>query len=152
MKKIRIIISGLIIFVFLVVMLPVYAHAAPMMGTKAELKAFHGKWLSDRWVPEGYLIHQTLKMRCDVETNYCKMELIAEGSRSCTAANDGIPTDALLIGEGYVEIINDTIEIYVDGYCLTKPPTYTSSFPVTFTYNLADDTLTDNLGVIWYRK
>jgi hypothetical protein len=97
MKKIRTIISVLLVFSFLVVIFPVYANAAPMMRTNPDLKVFHGKWVSDRWVPEGYFIHQAMKIRCDIETNYCKLELIAEASRSCTLALD------------------------VDAYCLTPP-------------------------------
>ena len=112
---------------------------------------FHGKWISDREVPDQDPIHQTLKIRCDLETNYCKMELITEQSRTCTT-QFGEPTDALLTGEGFVEIVDQMIEIFVDAYCLSKPPTYSFSFPVTFTYNPGDDTLTDNLGTTWYSK
>jgi len=152
MKKIRTIISVLLVVTFLAVMFPVYVNAAPMMGTNPDLKAFHGKWVSDRWVPEGYFIHQTMKIRCDIETNYCKLELIAEASRSCTLTNEGIPTDALLEGEDFVDVTDHILELDVDAYCLTKPPTYSTTVPVFFAYNSNDDTLTDNLDTIWHRK
>jgi len=152
MKKLSMLISILTVVAFLAVMFPVYANAAPLIRTNPDLKVFHGKWVSDRWVSEGYFIHQTMKIRCDIETNYCKLELIAEASRSCTLANEGIPTDALLEGEDFVDVTDHILELDVDAYCLTKPPTYSKTVPVFFIYNSDDGTLTDNLDTIWYRK
>jgi hypothetical protein len=151
MKKLRSVTIFVIFIVVFAAALPLKANAAPVMSTADSIKVFHGKWISDRVVPDQDPIHQTLKIRCDTETNYCKMELITEQSRSCTA-QFGEPTDALLKGEGFVEVVDQTIEIFVDAYCLSKPPTYSFSFPVTFTYNPDDDTLTDNLGTTWFRK
>ncbi len=146
MKKIHILTFILSIITILAVVFPFGVNAAPMTKNKDGVRVFHGKWVSVR---AG--IHQTLKIRCDSETNYCKLSLVAKESRSCTAAY-GEPTDALLKGEGPVQVIDQTIELFVDAYCLTKPPTYTATFLVTFTYNEMDDTLTDNLGAVWYRK
>lgn len=143
MNKLRTLsLVALSLVIVLAVALPSGVNAEPGDG----VRSFHGKWVSVR-----IGIPQTLKIRCDAETNYCKMRLVVEESRTCTD-QFGEPTGALLEGEGQVEVIDQTIEIVVDAYCLTKPPTYSFSFPVTFTYNELDDTLADNLGVIWYRK
>ncbi|MCP4142267.1 MAG: hypothetical protein GY755_18685 [Chloroflexi bacterium] len=146
MKKNQILIIALAIVIILATTLPVGANAAPIEKRDSELRNFHGKWISIR---EG--IHQSLKIRCNSKKSYCKITLIAEESRTCTA-QFGEPTDALLKGKNQVQVIDDTIEIFVDAYCLSKPPTYSFSFPVYYTYNEMNDTLTDNLDVIWHRK
>jgi len=101
MKKLSMLISILIVVVFIAVMFPVYANAAPVMGTDPDLKAFHGKWISVRLGSP-----QTLKIRCDVETGYCRMDMVTEVSTSCTNNADGVPTGRYFEGEGMVEVID----------------------------------------------
>jgi len=145
MKNIRTIISILIVVTFLAVMFPVYANAAPLMDTIVSLNSFNGKWVSTR---AGSL--QTLKIKCDADTGYCKMEAVAEYSGSCTN-QFGEPTGRLWEGEEQVQVIDQAIQIPVDSYCLTEPPTYDKKYTFIFTYNSATDTLTDNIGATWYR-
>ena len=133
---------------------PFGAGAAPAMKAKEGVKIFHGKWISDRYVPNWGYVHQELKIRCDQETNYCKMRMVMENNRTCVQTfGEGIK--GLNIDEGYVEILDNTIGFYsVDAYCLTSPRTYMFPvpFPFEYTYNMADDTLIDSIGTVWYRK
>ena len=145
--KVLLYISIITIFILLI---PMGVNAAPLLKKDNELKIFHDNWVSDREVPGQDPIHQTLKLRCNVNQNYCKMRLIVEESRSCTE-NFGEPTDALLIGGSEVQVVDNTIEIFVDAYCLSHPPTYSFSFPVYYTYDEVNDTLIDNIGAVWYR-
>jgi len=148
MKKTHTIISILIVVTFLAVMFPVYVNAAPSMVAEDGLKAFHGKWTSIRLGSP-----QTLKIRCDVETGYCKMDMITEISTSCTNLAGGVPTGRYFEGDGIVEIIDQSITIPAISYCMTKPPSdFYYGPPLTFTYHPADDTLTDIWGVTWHRK
>jgi len=149
MNKICTIISMLIVATLLAVTFPVSANAAPMMGSSKDgLKAFHGKWTSVRLGSP-----QSLKIRCDVETNYCKMDMITEISTSCTILAGGVPTGRYFEGEGMVEVIDQSITIPAISYCMTKPPLdFHYGPPILFTYHPDDDTLTDNWGVTWYRK
>jgi hypothetical protein len=148
MKKFSMLISILTVVAFLAVIFPVYANAAPVMRTNPDLKVFHGKWTSVRLESP-----QTLKIRCDVETNYCKMDMVTEISTSCTNNAGGVPTGRYFEGESQVEVINYSITIPAISYCMTKPPSdFYYGPPITFTYHLADDTLTDGWGVTWYRK
>jgi len=148
MKKLSMLISILIVVVLIAVMFPVYANAAPVMGTNPDLKAFHGKWISVRLESP-----QTLKIRCDVETGYCKMDMVTEVSTSCTNNAGGVPTGRYFEGEGLVEVIDQSITIPAISYCMTKPPSdFYYGPPITFTYHPADDTLTDIWSVTWHRK
>jgi len=148
MKKNYTIVTILIVVTLLAVIFPVYANAAPLMDTKDGLKAFHGKWISIRLESP-----QTLKIRCDVETSYCKIEMITEISTSCTKLAGGVPTGRYFEGEGIVEIIDQSITIPAISYCMTKPPSdFYYGPPIPFTYHPADDTLTDVWGVTWHRK
>ena len=141
----------LVIAVIILLIFPLSVNAASPLKNIDGLKIFHGKWESNRWVPEGYYVHQTLKIRCNNNTNICQMTMIAEESRSCST-QFGEPTDALLKAKNEVTIIDNSISFFVDAYCKTSPISYSFSFPVTYTYNPEGDTLTDNLGVVWYRK
>lgn len=145
-SKHKIYLSVSIILIF-ILLFPLGVYAKNNIG----LKIFHDNWVSDREVPDQDPIHQILKLRCNVNKSYCKMRLIVEESRSCTE-EFGEPTDAMLIGQSEVQVVDNTIEISVDAYCLSHPPTFSFSFPVYYTYNEVNDTLIDNIGAVWYRK
>jgi len=148
MKKLSMLVSILIIVVFLAVMFPVNANAAPVPVTNPDLKVFHGKWTSVRLGSP-----QTLKIRCDLETNYCTMVMITEISTSCTLNAGGVPTGRRFEGEGVVEVIDNGITIPTVSYCMTKPPSDFYYGPLApWTYHPEDDTLTDIWGITWHRK
>jgi hypothetical protein len=77
---------------------------------------------------------------------------IIDISQTCTGIY-GEPTGNILEGEGYVEIIDHEITLFAQARCLTHPLSDpVGPFPVTYTYDSVNDTLTDDLGTNWYRK
>ena len=139
-------ISILTVVIFVTVMFPVLANAAPLMETNVSLNSFSGKWVSTR---AGSL--QTLKIECDADTGECRMEAVAEYSGSCST-QFGEPTGRLWEGKEQVQVIDQSIFILVDSYCLSDPPTFDKQYTFEFTYHPDTDTLTDNIGATWYRE
>jgi hypothetical protein len=127
------------------------------MKAKSELSEFDGKWVSTRWTggEQGWLTAQSLKIKCDPNKMTCRMKLIVEKSGTCTANNNGEPTGLMWMYNGPVYVVGSSIHsiVNVDAYCLSKPPTYLTSFPAWYTYNEVDDTLSDfSLITVWERK
>jgi hypothetical protein len=149
-KKKGFIAIALLALSILVMSLPSDALASPMMNRKEEITVFNGRWFATR-LAHGREIAERLKIECNKNKEICRVELTTDWSNSCTTSH-GEETGAMLKGKGPVVVAWPRITINVDAYCLTKPPTY-SGFPldIWFEYNETDNTLLDNIGVMWHR-
>jgi len=137
------------IITILILIFPLKIIASQLAESAKDIEVFNGDWYSGRSVPDQNPIHQTLSIQCDNDQRYCTVSLSAENSRTCSE-RFGEPTDALLEGGSAVELEGSMIELTLDAYCKTIPPTFTSVVVISFTYNKADNTLIDNLNTTWY--
>jgi hypothetical protein len=124
---------------------------APTVMKDDGISVFNGKWVSTRW-SGGELTEQSLKIKCNPKKSSCRIRFVVDRSGTCTAMA-GEPTGLVEMYSGSVNFEGSTITTVdtVDAYCQTKPPTYLASFFLWYTYNEANDTLTD-FGTTWYRK
>jgi hypothetical protein len=52
---------------------------------------------------------------------------------------------------GPLSVSGNTLSDNLDVYCMATPPTFNGTYLFTYTYDPATDTLTDWLGVVWFR-
>jgi hypothetical protein len=156
MKKYLLVSIALLMVLAFVMLFPSHAVAAPMTKSKSGIRIFNGRWESTR-LSGGVETAQHLKLTCNPRKTTCRMRLIVERSSTCSSEDYdyGDPTGNMLVGRGPVIVETEplSITINVNAYCLVRPlPDPVGPFSVTYTYNEGDDTLTDNLEIVWTRK
>ena len=127
------------------------AFAAVPMNANGGISVFNGKWESTR-VSGGVETVQHLHIQCNPNKNTCRIKVLVERSGTCSSLY-GDPTGLgwKYNGPVLVDGLTITASTEVDLYCLSKPPAYLGPATAWYTYNEADDTLTD-FGATWYRK
>ena len=127
------------------------AFAATPMNAKDGIGVFNGKWESMR-ESGGAMTLQHLHIQCNPNMNTCRIRVLIERSGTCSGLY-GDPTGLGWKYNGPVLVAGLTITAAneVDLYCLSKPPSYLNHATAWFTYNEADDTLTD-FGATWHRR
>ena len=56
------------------------------------------------------------------------------------------------VARGPFTLSGNTISADLPITCLSRPPGSIGVYTLTFTYDAASDTLTDGIGVVWYRR
>lgn len=131
---------------FALVVTAVVGLGFPASPATAAPSPFVGAWRAID-IPDGS--YMTLAVGGNSKAGF-SVRLYDFGASACGFDENNKPLYAALArGKGTVD--ENVLSVLLRVRCLSHPPTFLSDSPFTFTYDPADDTLTDNHGVQWFR-